>query len=304
MISVIIPSLHSPVIDRVLAAVQQQTARHTISEIIVVGQDRHGLIAPARDLTFIATPQRMQQGAARNLGVRHATGDYLLFLDSDCIPRPDVVAQMLATHQQGYPVVGGAIALTDVPASGYAAYWMICDNALVFSAALDICPAGLRPSLPSHLISLHRSTFAALHGFLEEDGEDHDMSYRMRQQQIPMYFTPAAQVAHHHPRRTARAVWEHLRDFGRTTAKLWGWHPHLHRNPQQLRRYAPLIGGWGLPLALRDVLLIYARTPALRGQPHLLPGMVWGKWGWYVGVAERLQHYHPRPPAYPPEMPA
>lgn len=299
MISVIIPNLHSPLIGTVIAALRHQTARAAISEIIIVGQDRHGQIPPdAPDVLFIATPHRLQQGAARNLGVQYARGTYLLFLDADCIPQPDLVAKMLAAHQQGYPVVGGAVVLADLPhgVHGMPRYWMQCDNALAFAHALSHAPAGLRQSLATHAFSIQRETFIGLGGFREEDGEDHDLSYRMRQAGIPMYFTPHACVAHHHSRRTARAVWAHLRDFGHTNAKLWGWHPQLGRNPQRLRRYVPAIIALALPLALRDILLLVLHAPHLWAYPKLWAGMVWGKWAWYIGVAERLRYSTPRPP--------
>ena len=100
MISIIIPNLHSPLIGQVIQALAAQTARSSIREIIVVGQDRYGQI-PA-SVRFVATPQPISPAAARNLGARLAAGDYLLFLDADCVAAPDLVEQLLKCHRQGH----------------------------------------------------------------------------------------------------------------------------------------------------------------------------------------------------------
>src|SRR4051812_49410211 len=120
MISIIIPNLHSPLIDQVIAALVVQTARASIREVIVVGQDRYRRI-PA-DVRFVATPQPISPAAARNLGAQLASGDYLLFLDADCIAAPDLVEQILRSHRQGYTVVSGAVA------AEAGSYWRLCDN--------------------------------------------------------------------------------------------------------------------------------------------------------------------------------
>src|SRR4051812_1867596 len=128
MLSIIIPNLHSPLIDQVIAALASQTACASIREVIVVGQDRYQRI-PA-GVRFVATPQPISPAAARNLGAQLASGDYLLFLDADCIAAPDLVEQILSSHRRGHVVVGGAVA----PEPG--SYWRLCDNLLVFTSFL------------------------------------------------------------------------------------------------------------------------------------------------------------------------
>lgn len=50
-------------------------------------------------------------GAARNRAAAVATGDYLLFLDGDCIPRTDWIAQHRALAEPGWMVAGNRILL-------------------------------------------------------------------------------------------------------------------------------------------------------------------------------------------------
>jgi hypothetical protein len=149
VISIIIPNLHSPLIDQVVAAIERQTAREHIGEIIVVGQDRFGKIpASARS---VATPAPISAAAARNLGARQAAGEHVLFLDADCLAAPDLVERLLARHAQGYAVVGGAMALEAD------SYWVLCDNLLSFHDVLVSAAAGAREYLPSFCLRLRRA---------------------------------------------------------------------------------------------------------------------------------------------------
>lgn len=52
-------------------------------------------------------------GAARNRAAERARGDYLLFLDGDCIPRPDFVGRHRALAERGWMVAGNRILLSE-----------------------------------------------------------------------------------------------------------------------------------------------------------------------------------------------
>jgi len=52
-------------------------------------------------------------GAARNRAAERARGEYLVFLDGDCIPRPDFIARHRALAERGWMVAGNRILLSE-----------------------------------------------------------------------------------------------------------------------------------------------------------------------------------------------
>jgi glycosyltransferase involved in cell wall biosynthesis len=52
-------------------------------------------------------------GAARNRAAARAAGEYLLFLDGDCVPRPDFIARHRHLAERGWMVAGNRILLSE-----------------------------------------------------------------------------------------------------------------------------------------------------------------------------------------------
>jgi glycosyltransferase involved in cell wall biosynthesis len=57
--------------------------------------------------------QGFRAAMARNRGTLAATGDYIVFLDGDCIPQQDFIARHRALSQPGYLVSGSRILLSE-----------------------------------------------------------------------------------------------------------------------------------------------------------------------------------------------
>ncbi len=268
-ISVIIPNLHSPLIGEVIAAIAGQTGRRLIGEILVVGQDRYGLVKPPA--RHIETPRPVSAARARNLGAAAAQGDYLLFIDADCVAVPGLIERLTPWLQAGTAVVCGGVTIKT------GEYWSMCDDLLVFADYLDTSPAGERAYVPSLNLCIQRSLFREVGGFDERFsavGEDTDLSLRLRATGITLAFEPRARVIHRHRRATPRAVWEHLRAFGRVQATIWQRYPRLMPPPlplDRLRSLSPALRVAAPMLAVRDV------TPLAHHMPRLLPGLIWAR---------------------------
>lgn len=57
--------------------------------------------------------QGFRAGAARNRACAHATGDYWIFLDGDCVPLPDFVSEHKRLAQAGCFVAGNRVLLSE-----------------------------------------------------------------------------------------------------------------------------------------------------------------------------------------------
>ena len=287
MISIVIPNLHSPLIDEVVGALQRQTAREQISEIIVVGQDRYGKIPSG--VRFVETPAPVSVTRARNLGWVAATSDYVLFVDSDCIAAPDCVERVLARHIAGWDAVGAGMALEYTP------YWTLCDNILTFTQSLSFAPAGPRSYIPGFAMSFRRAVVQEVGGFDESytgagGGDDLEFCWKLARRGYQSFFEPAATLIHRPQRASFATVWRHLHHFGRAYAQVVQRYPDVL--PSQIStRIAPLSGllmALGPMLALRDSFKLYQTMPGLRPYWHALPGLVCAKIAWYWGAVESI----------------
>lgn len=284
-ISVIIPSLHSPVIGAVLDALRRQTARPL--EVIVVGQDRHGQVRTDDLVRFIETPQPVSAATARNLGARAARSQLLLFLDADCVAASDLVAEHLIQHAAGHLAVGGAVA------PGTRDFWALCDHLTSYTPYLPQAPGGDRRYLLSGNLSISSRLFAQLGGFDESfrgaAGEDVEFGMRLRLAGVALLFHPGAVVWHVSPRQTMRSALSHLENYGAVAARVRRLHAGMLpsssgyelavRMPWLLLTLAPLVG-------LLKVIALVKACPFLLRYWYVFPGMVLqhGAWCWGFGL--------------------
>ncbi|MGE3147550.1 MAG: glycosyltransferase family 2 protein [Pseudorhodoplanes sp.] len=121
LISVIVTTYERPsALNAILRGLDEQTDRDF--EIVVAddgsGPETAAMVKRWRDATDIPVAHVWQEnrgfraGAIRNRAIRQSRGAICIFLDGDCIPRPDFVARHRALAEPGFFVAGNRILLS------------------------------------------------------------------------------------------------------------------------------------------------------------------------------------------------
>jgi len=138
--------------------------------------------------------------AARNRGVREATGSIVLFTDDDCVPAPDWIDAMLAPFED--PHVIGAKGIYQTRQAGLIARFVQLeyeDRYRLMARHTDI------DFIDTYSAAFRRERFLRLGGydtsFPVACAEDVELSYRMSARGWKMRFAPNAVVCHTHPDR-------------------------------------------------------------------------------------------------------
>ncbi|WP_186311980.1 glycosyltransferase [Marinobacter piscensis] len=150
-------------------------------------------------------------GALRNLGVQHAEGDLLVFLDADVTLSPDWLDQ-LRSASNNWPKTSLIITGSKVESPPDASYL----ETVWFS--------NLKRTKNTYINSAHcittKCAFKKVFGFSEtlHSGEDHDFCQRAIKQDIKVFNDPSIQAFHHNYPKTLtqfakREIWHGSEDF-------------------------------------------------------------------------------------------
>jgi len=224
-ISIVIPNLNSPIIDKTIEAIKNQTYDMSKVEIIVIGQDKYGLIKECDNVKFIYTQQEANPAKARNIGCEYAKGEVILFTDADCMPDRNWIQNLMKHHKRGVNIVAGAV---DINFEG-ANYWSLSDNiGSFFFQLMDQERGTFKGKIVGTLnFSIKRDIFFKIGRFDEtfKRGQDAEFIARLRKLGYEIYFEPEAVVQHHSLRNSFKSVVNHAILYGRYFPKLVEKHP-------------------------------------------------------------------------------
>lgn len=230
-------------------------------------------------------------GPARNWGAKVAKGEYLLFIDADCVVERGWLQEALQQLQQGHRMVGGPV-LHGAPWHPIA----VVDNLMQFLSLNPTRPAGVVELLPSCSFAVRKADFLATQGFptlAHPAGED-VLFFADARQRWPggLYFHPGMR-AQHFGRDSCLAFLVHQDSFGyirafyalEVKAAHLDWGRHF----------------WMIPaVALRRLYYLYSRALAhppsffslLLFFPILFAGVAAWSVGFHKGCKARVDEAH------------
>jgi GT2 family glycosyltransferase len=231
---------------------------------------------------------------ARNRGALFASGDPLVFLDADCLPTPGWLARLLAGHDAGAAVVGGALDLPDGLSP-----MARCDYYCGWYHVHSRRPGGEVPNHPPGNLSVRRAEFASTRGFTEQQPvayahEELEWQAEIRRRGGRLVFDPGAIVYHYNRpgfrnllRRNYRWGYSAIESKAPTGAARLAW---IYRYPAvlvaaslplALASTAYIVGCWVRAGALEPVLMLpYVLAARLAYSAGLIAGGVrWMRFG-------------------------
>lgn len=278
-ISIIIPSWNSRLIDEIVEAIKAQLPTDMEAEILVIGSDAPGLVVEDELVRFIANPDSIGGANDRNIGMREAQGDVLLFTDHDCIPAPDWIAKHVHCQRQGMLVVGGAVSFATE------SYLQLADNVSAYHDLLPFTAALPRLYVSTANMSVHHTVIKHV-GMMEgwfRRAEDLEWTARFRRFGYTLYFEPTALVFHDPPRLTFTSVWKHwATDAHDTLSVRLRYQQLLHTPALAQHRW---IFFWGAPfVAAWATLRTFAHPQTIVSYWHTLPLVYITKIAWCWGA--------------------
>ena len=208
-LSVVMPTYDEPErLEAALKSLSQQDYPHEAIQIIVVddasphldAERLHAAVAPLQ-LRLIRNEQNQGRARARNAALRVASGDLVVFLDSDMTVGTDFLHAHAQRHQNYAEAVfiGNICFAREIPPTSLTRY---LEGRGVHRVDEDK-PIPFNCFVTGNS-SVRRSSLLRV-GFFDEDltaygGEDLELGYRLHLAGIPLYYAPEALSYHYHLR--------------------------------------------------------------------------------------------------------
>lgn len=253
LLSVIIPTHKRPkILRQCLEHIDRQTIVDQL-EVIVVGDGHHPHIPhfiPRVPIHYFEIP-KSHQGSARNEGVKHAKGDYCLFIGDDIFLAPDACEKHINAHSLStdhYPLITVLGFTTWDPSVGIMPVMRWLEKTgwqfgygKIAKYAHGCIPAPIqhRFTYTSHLsLPTHIARAYAFRDDVSHYGwEDIEWGLRLRNAGTALYYEPEARALHHH-RITLEDSLKRMEIIGRSLAHISLKNATFDRMPQGWRWWA------------------------------------------------------------------
>lgn len=228
-------------------------------EIILVddGSSDDTKAIAARFPTVRAIHQENQGlSAARNVGLKAATGEIIAYTDSDCYVDPHWLTHLVHQLQSCDAAAVGGPNLT--PDDGWIA---ACVAAAPGQPTHVLENDHIAEHVPGCNMACRREALEAIHGFnprYRTAGDDVDLCWRLQQENRWITFAPGA-VVWHHRRQSPRAYLKQQAGYGEAEGLLWFDHPNRFNGRGESmwrgRMYGSATEGlpWGRPAVYHGV---------------------------------------------------
>lgn len=223
-LSIVIPTYNRlPRLKHVLAALERQTYPLDDAEVIVVSDGStdgtHEYLSELRSpLSLrVVTQDNAGPAAARNTGIHTARGEYILFIDDDVVPTPQMVGEHMRHHadRSNLVVLGPMLNPPDFRLSP----WVSWEQAMLekqYRAMLEGKWQATARQFYTGNTSLRRQILLDAGGFDERfrRAEDIELAYRLDKQQVEYVFTMDA-IGYHYAERSYQSWLQTPYTYGR-----------------------------------------------------------------------------------------
>jgi hypothetical protein len=275
----IVAAGHLPTVGRTVASILDQRAGE-ILEVLIGGVDRHGVVPHDPRTRFLADMPPGPACRVYNRGLAEARGDWIAFVDGDCVLDPGWLDAVTARQAQGWDLVAGGLDLDGD-------YWSRAYNLACFHRELGHLPAGPRQALPTMNLACATATARRIGPFREDLARcyDYDWTLRLARSGGRLVFDPAARVRHYPCAVTPGLLWRTFYAGGRCSQVVRRqhaaviWCPWLFDRPRLTRLAAPL-------LALLLTLRVLGSAPRDIRMWQALPVLLGTRLAWWLGVSD------------------
>lgn len=282
--SVVIPTYNrSDKLDRCLGALAHQIFPHDAYEVVVVDDGSTDAALPAvlekwnRRLSLRFFHQKNQgQGIARNVGIKHATGDIVVFLGDDSIVTPlflhhhDLLHKKHAGAQFPVGVLGKTVWDPGLPHTPFMDW--VTNGSSIFGRfgghqfAYEKLDRGASPDFNffyTSNLSIPRALLKKEHfdpDFKKYGWEDIELGYRLEKKYgLKLFYAPKA-LAYHDHLLTEETLVPRMEAIGRSAVFFHSKHPALKKVPTGLKYWIfCMLASWPSLVFFRLVRLFVPR---------------------------------------------